>query len=349
MAMAYAALAAGGQRISANVVFDPTKGEFPVTIVKVTDAQGNLLDENGIEQTRVMDRGIAELLTTLLRGVITDGTGRAADIGRPAAGENGLSSDGRSGWFIGYTPELVAAVWMGYPDDRSGTAATTSAAETAAALPIMDPTLPEQAWAKFMTAALADTPVSDFSITFAAKWVTVDVCSESRLLPTELCPTIVKRLFPLDGMPADTCALHVPHAVFMPNVVGLTLTRAKKALSDADLNVKTVTDTSSLQPAGVVTKQDHSAGKPVLQGTQIVLHVSAGQAVRVPALADLTLEAAQAKVAGLGLVAEATEQASDTVEVGVVISQEPASGTVAMKGSTIRIVVSSGPASPPSS
>jgi beta-lactam-binding protein with PASTA domain len=199
-----------------------------------------------------------------------------------------------------------------------------------------------------MTAALAGTPVSDFSIAYAAKWVTVDVCSESRLLPTELCPTIIKRLFRSDEIPTDTCDIHVPQAVFMPNVVGLTLTKAKRVLADESLKVKTVTDTSSLQPAGVVTKQDHSANKPVLQGTVIVLHVSAGQAVSVPALADLTLAAAQAKLAVLGLAAEAIEQASDTVAPGVVISQDPASGTVATKGSTVRVVVSSGPATPPS-
>ncbi len=176
----------------------------------------------------------------------------------------------------------------------------------------------------------------------------MDVCSESRLLPTELCPTIVKRLFRSEEVPTDTCDLHVPQAVFMPNVVGLTLTRAKKVLADVNLTVKTVNDTSSLQAAGVVTKQDHSAGKPVLQGTEIVLRVSTGQAVGVPALADLTAEAAQARLAAAGLVAEVTQQASDTVAQGTVISQDPASGTVVRKGSTVRIVVSSGPAAPPS-
>jgi eukaryotic-like serine/threonine-protein kinase len=86
----------------------------------------------------------------------------------------------------------------------------------------------------------------------------------------------------------------------------------------------------------------------VLQGTEIVLHVSAGKAVSVPSLTDLTLDAAQAKLASAGLVAEVTEQASDTVLIGVVISQDPASGKIVTKGSTVRFVVSSGPATPPS-
>lgn len=343
MAMAYAAFATGGERLSARVVFDPSKEGYPVSIVKVQDAQGALLDENGPTQTRVMDRGIAELLNACLQGVMQDGIGQVDAIGRPAAGMAGSADDGASTWFVGYTPELVTAVWVGYPDGRAGEAA-------AAAVTLGDANLPAQIWTRFMTAALAETPVSDFSTAQAAKWLSVDVCGESHLPPTELCPTIVKRLFRSDEVPIDTCDRHVPKAVFMPDVVGLTLTKAKKLLADATLEVKTVNDNSSLLAAGVVTKQDHTAGDPVLQGTQIVLYVSTGQAVAVPTLTDLTLEAAQAKLAGVGLVLEATQQASDTVAAGVVISQDPAPGKVLAKGATVRIIVSAGPATttPPS-
>ncbi len=347
MAMAYATLAGGGQRLSAAVDFDSTKHGFPVTITKVTDATGTLLDENGVAQTRAIDRGIAELVTGLLQGAMANSTSPAADLGRPAAGLAGASADGRGVWFVGYTPELVTAVWVGYPG-KDGAAAETAIPVTGGPAASPDAALAAQIWTDFMTAALAGAPVSDFSIEYAAKWVTVEVCSESRLIPTDLCPTIVKRLFRSEEAPSDTCGIHVPQAVFMPNVIGLTLTKAKKTLADANLSVKTVTDANSLQAAGVVTKQDHAAGKPVLQGTEIVLHVSAGKAVSVPSLTDLTLDAAQAKLASAGLVAEVTEQASDTVPPGVVISQDPASGKIVAKGSTVRFVVSSGPATPPS-
>jgi penicillin-binding protein 1A len=341
MATGYATLAAGGERLSSAVVFDPLKVGYPVTVVKVTDTQGSLLDDNGVTRTRVIDRGIAELLTDCLRGVITNGTGRAADIGRPAAGKDGASDDGAHAWFVGYTPELVTAVWVGYRNaDRTAGAAVAG---------ILGPsTVPEQIWARFMTAVLADTPISDFSTSYAAKWLTLGVCNESRLVPTDLCPLRVKRLFRSGEAPADTCGVHVPRAVFMPNVVGLPVAKAKQVLADATLGVKTINDDSSLRPAGVVTRQGHSADTPVLQGSEIALHVSTGKSTSVPAVSGLTLEAAQAKLAGARLVSEVAQQASDTVPAGVVISQEPASGAVRLKGSTVRITVSSGPASPPS-
>ena len=195
MAMAYATLASGGERLSARVTFDPSKTDYPVSIVRVTDTAGQLLDENGAAGVRVMDRGIAELVTASLRGVIANGTGRAADIGRPAAGKTGTSADERSAWFVGYTPDLLAAVWVGYPDDQSTPAAargasggTADAVGTAEQVFVSGSTQPAQIWARFMMAALSQTPASDFSTSEAARWVTVDVCSESRLLPTDLCP-----------------------------------------------------------------------------------------------------------------------------------------------------------------
>jgi serine/threonine-protein kinase len=158
----------------------------------------------------------------------------------------------------------------------------------------------------------------------------------------------VKRLFRLGEAPTDTCDIHVPQAVFMPNVVGMSLTKAKKLLSDAHLTVQTVSDSGSLKPAGTVTKQDFAADKPILQGTTVTLHVSAGQATMVPKLAGHTLEEAQALLATAGLTADFTSQSSDTVAANVVISQEPGSGSVVGKGSTVHFVVSSGPATPPS-
>ncbi len=339
MAVAYATLATGGERPSARVDFDPSKHGYPVSIVRVTDARGQLLDENSVADTRVIDRGIAELVTSCLRDAITTGTGPVADIGRPAAGKAGTTPDGTSAWFVGYTPDLVTAVWVGSTNGSFPVPATPQAETAGYAAEI---------WTRFTNAALAGTPASDFSISYAAKWVTIDVCSESHLLPTELCPSIVKRLFRADDLPTDTCGIHVPRAVSMPDLVGLSLTRAKELLTEAQLGLKTITDTGSLQPAGVVTRQDHEAGKPVLQGTQIVLHVSAGQMARVPTVTELTLDEAQARLAATGLVAEVAQEASDTVAAQVVISQDPSPGSAVRKGSTVRIVVSSGPASPPS-
>jgi membrane peptidoglycan carboxypeptidase len=340
MAMAYATLADGGERLSARLAFDPSKPGFPVTIVKVTDVNGDIIDENSAVRTRVVDPGIASLATTCLRGVITDGTGSAADIGRPAAGKTGTTDDNRDAWFVGYTPDLVAAVWVGYPDEQRPMTDVHGATVTGG-------TLPAEIWARFMKAALADTPASDFSTSSAGRWVTVDVCSESHLPPTELCPTIVKMLFRSDKVPSDTCNIHVPKAVFMPDVVGMSISRAKRLLGEAGLKVRTVQDAASLEPAGMVVKQSSPADKPILQGSEVVLHVSAGQAATVPGLVDLPLDQAQALLAATGLSAEITQQPADA-PAGTVLSQDPAAGTVLTKGSIVRLVVSSGPEKPPS-
>ena len=132
----------------------------------------------------------------------------------------------------------------------------------------------------------------------------------------------------------------------MPDVVGMSVTKAKRVLADARLKVKTVTDSGSLQPAGTVTKQDHAAGKPIVQGSEVVLRVSAGLATTVPKLVDLAVDQAQALLVTAGLSADIVQQASDA-PAGTVLSQNPAVGTVVSKGTTIHLVVSSGPATAP--
>ena len=66
---------------------------------------------------QVLDASVADTMTKMLQSVITSGTGRAAQYGGPAAGKTGTSDDYRDAWFIGYTPRVVAGVWMGNDDN----------------------------------------------------------------------------------------------------------------------------------------------------------------------------------------------------------------------------------------
>jgi penicillin-binding protein 1A len=138
-ASGYATLADQGIHI------DPT----PIRLVR--DSFGTALIDNRVPQeTEVVGAGTAYVMTTMLEGVITEGTGYPnADIGRPAAGKTGTTSDFRDAWFVGYTPDLVAAVWLGNDDytrmnDSFGG------------------NIPARTWARFMKAALAKTPKHDF-------------------------------------------------------------------------------------------------------------------------------------------------------------------------------------------
>ncbi|MBW1674567.1 MAG: penicillin-binding protein, partial [Deltaproteobacteria bacterium] len=98
-------------------------------------------------------RETAFVMTDLLRAVITEGTGwRIRALKRPAAGKTGTTNDLKDAWFLGYTPDLVTGVWVGYDESREmGDGETGSRA----ASPI---------WLEFMTGALKERPVTDFKV-----------------------------------------------------------------------------------------------------------------------------------------------------------------------------------------
>ncbi len=115
---AYGTLAAQGNAIE------------PHSIRRILDRKGNVLYDAGYKSKRVLDPGSAAIMTSMMRGVVTDGTGRAAQLDRPVAGKTGTSEEARDLWFIGFVPQLVTGVWLGNDDNAptwgtSGTAAYT--------------------------------------------------------------------------------------------------------------------------------------------------------------------------------------------------------------------------------
>lgn len=121
----------------------------PVVIVKVLDRNGKVIDEANPEQHNVISESSAADLTSMLQDVIRAGTGRRANIGRPAAGKTGTTSDYHDAWFVGYTPDLVASVWIGNDDNTSLGG-------------IYGGIVPATIWKDFMTEALKGTPAKDF-------------------------------------------------------------------------------------------------------------------------------------------------------------------------------------------
>ncbi len=139
LANAYATLASGG------------KSAEPAMLLSVRSRDGNVLEQSGTVAEEVISPGVAFLVTSLMESVIEEGTGRRARaLRRPVAGKTGTASENRDAWFSGFTPDLVATVWVGRDDHktigRSGTGG-------AAALPI---------WVDFMKGALENVPPSDF-------------------------------------------------------------------------------------------------------------------------------------------------------------------------------------------
>lgn len=85
----------------------------PTAILKIVDRNGKVIEQATPKEKVVVNERSAYLLTDMLRGAMTSGTGAGAYFGRPAAGKTGTTSDYKDAWFVGYTPDLVAAVWMG--------------------------------------------------------------------------------------------------------------------------------------------------------------------------------------------------------------------------------------------
>ncbi|MBI5573664.1 MAG: penicillin-binding protein 1A [Elusimicrobia bacterium] len=124
----------------------------PYSIVKVLDNKGRVLEEFFPEEKDVLSIQTAFLMTNLLRGVIEHGTGvYARQLKRPAAGKTGTTNDCQDAWFVGYTPQLVCGIWVGYDDHRTLGKKMTGGR---LACPI---------WTELMREALRGQPVIDFA------------------------------------------------------------------------------------------------------------------------------------------------------------------------------------------
>lgn len=122
----------------------------PYLVDSITDARGQVLYRHPPRAPdSVYDPVRAADMVKLMQGVITKGTGRRADIGRPAAGKTGTSQDYRDAWFVGFTPELAAGVWMG--DDQNRPMRREAGGD-----------LPAETWKRFMLAAEQGLPVKPF-------------------------------------------------------------------------------------------------------------------------------------------------------------------------------------------
>jgi len=142
------------EHVSAFTVF-PNDGIRidPHMIRRVTSYDGALLEEAHPEVHDVLSPDVARTMTAMLEEVIQFGTGiQAKALGRPAAGKTGTTQDYTDAWFVGYTPQLTAGVWVGFDDKQISLGKKETGAR--AALPI---------WLQFMQGSTAGTPVMDFT------------------------------------------------------------------------------------------------------------------------------------------------------------------------------------------
>lgn len=159
MASAYGVFADHGQRAA------------PTPVLEVVNSRGKVLLDNIRplpKTTTVLPAAVADNVTSVLQGVLTSGTGTSAQLGRPAAGKTGTTNNTSDAWFVGYTPTLSTAVWMGNENSDS-----TSLGAVRGCLvngggcytvgQVYGATWPATTWKEFMQAALADVPATPFT------------------------------------------------------------------------------------------------------------------------------------------------------------------------------------------
>ena len=141
------------------------RGEYcpPTPIASITDNAGKELSLPTSPCSQVLERAAADTVTSILRGVI-DGpakgrTGRGASIGRPAAGKTGTTNDSKAAWFVGYTPQLATAVWVGKPTPTPMRGVRINGRVYKA---VYGGSLPAPIWKQVMQGALKGEPVLDF-------------------------------------------------------------------------------------------------------------------------------------------------------------------------------------------
>jgi penicillin-binding protein 1B len=185
IAQAFAALANSGLRAQ------------PLSIKKVIDRGGLPIERKPVQVEQVVPPDTAYLVTHLMEGVLDYGTGRPArrrGFSRPAAGKTGTTNDYRDAWFVGFTPGLLAVVWVGFDQKRP-----LNLAGAEAALPI---------WTEFMKQATAGMPATDFVPPPGVSLVKIDPLSGQ--LATPACPETIEEAFYKGDEPTTPCPLHAP-------------------------------------------------------------------------------------------------------------------------------------------
>jgi penicillin-binding protein 1A len=175
----------------------PNHGVYvePNAILRIEDKDGNVLEENLPAQREVISEETAFIMTSMLEGVVNGGTGsHVRDFFQlPAAGKTGTTSEFADAWFVGFTPQLAAAVWVGF-DNKIVRFKTWDGQGGRAAAPI---------WGRFMKYTYED-PNIGLPLEYFAKPDGVlqeTICTETKKLATEYCPKTMTEYFTSKTLP----------------------------------------------------------------------------------------------------------------------------------------------------
>ncbi|HEU5161387.1 MAG TPA: penicillin-binding protein [Streptosporangiaceae bacterium] len=233
MAAAYAAFGARGRYCS------------PIAIKSITDANGASLRVPSADCHQAIRKGVADAVSYVLRGVLTEGTGAGLGIGRPAAAKTGTVDNFSAAWFAGYTPDLAAAVWVGDPRGGYAHPMDSLCMDGRCYGPVYGAVIPGPIWRDTMIAALRDVPAHGFARP----------------------PSQYFR----KGSGEDSERV--------PDVRGLSVSAAMSKLRDAGLDAEVSPETvpSDRYRAGTVAMTSPEPGAEVDAGSSVTLYLSSGR------------------------------------------------------------------------
>lgn len=329
MAAAYAPLATGGVR-------------HPVHLVRrITDADGTELYAHDATTTQVIDPLTAHQVTATLEEVVARGTGVRAAIDRPQAGKTGTSQDSADAWFVGYTPDLVASVWVGFPRER------TPMVPPATRELVEGGRWPAQIWARLAQDALAATPPTPFAEP-ATGVVTIEVDVTRDCLPNPYTPADVveERDYPAGEEPTDVCTEPTgPPVDGVPDLEGLPLEVALGVLDDGGFRVEQRPIAPQLYPTGFVERQRPAPGGTTSAADDGAVVVWVGTvtrgAVEVPDVRGLRATEAVQALEAAGFVVDVRRgcPAAPCSPLDAVVEQSPTPGTRGRRHGVVELLV----------
>jgi len=331
MTRAYATFANRGVRVDGSL----TKNR-PRVVERVEFARTGRVSENRPVGKATMTTGQADLLTSILQRVVTDGTGkRAALADRPAAGKTGTTDNYGDAWFVGYTPQLVVAVWVGYPDELKPMLTEFGGK------PVAGGTLPAEIWKTFMTTAAKQLKTAPEQFPGApyipAQEKRIVWRRGSYKLDNGYCPGTRVVAYFVDRGPTAAAECYA-NEVIVPLVIGKTADAAKEALAGKPLGSELI---------GIPTKPGKRPGYVIKQEPRDGF-LSANDAVRlyvsrpdpryglVPNLVGSSVAAAKSRLRAIKARTTITYARGPE---GSVLEQTPEPGVAAGRGLRVALIV----------
>ena len=335
MARAFATFANGGRRVDGSAF-----GNVPRAIVSVTNADRKVVDDNRVRYRQVLSSTNDAILTSILEGVVHEGTGQRATLpDRVAAGKTGTTENYGDAWFVGYTPQLVAAVWVGYPKRLQPMLTEYHGG------PVAGGTFPAEIWREFMIAADKYTqapsesfpsPVYPYAAPRRVVWRNVGKPDYQLELDNGRCSDTEEIVY-FSGHGPSRTANCKQNEVEVPTVIGYRLDVAKDVLAGRPLTANVVYKPAApKQRVDIVLDQFPRRGY-ASSFDKVTIVLAKPLHGLVPRVVGLPLGAATTKLRRRHLAPRIVRWTDG--KPGRVVAQAPVGGVAGVPGMEIRLVV----------